>query len=338
MHKLQGGQKRLGSTLLKGKSRVANVVLQRLKPEYIYHDKEHLYEQAKKLKESMDGIRERNLNLKTRISQYEHNIERKNKAIHDLLDQISVGQPSVLTELSKPKHLAAALKNQIKESRELVKSKDDELNRLKSSVKVTRVQEIEVELKMFEDECTRLKNIIDSLEKQQTEKYSEKDVAAYNAKISQLSLFLNKLKQENKEIEKIDQEKKEEIMNWKTVYEKKQKKINEQKIEIKENSDVRKIMNDRRKEAQKYKDQFVSLKNSNKNKEIDSYKAKVDELIRRQADINDNIKQKDRKIEVLRERVSQAPAREQERQMELMNLRKRSKECILIIIYRRMGT
>lgn len=55
------------------------------------------------------------------------------------------------------------LKSQVKELRGLVDSREHEMLTLKKSAKYTKLTEMEVERKMFQDETIRMKQFIDEL-------------------------------------------------------------------------------------------------------------------------------------------------------------------------------
>jgi chromosome segregation ATPase len=270
----------------------------------------------------MNGFREKNLNLRAQITQYEKEIERKDKAIQTLLDKMSLSQPnSLVTEMSKPKHLVTALKTQIRDNKEDLRIKEEEIKQLRKSLKVTRVQEMEVEIKMFADECTRLKHIIEEIMKQRAATYSAEDLVEFEGKIVQQDLLLAKLRQENADIANAVKGKDEELANWKNIQEKLQKRLSELEDEVKENAKNRVQMSETRKELQKLKDQLSSLKTKSKDKETEMYKARIEELLRREYDLNEKLKQKDKRLQALK--ANESPSKEQE----LMNLQSKCKEC-----------
>lgn len=58
-------------------------------------------------------------------------------------------------------HITQNLKNHVKELKQDMKKKDEELNKLKRSLKATNIQELEVEMKLYVDECTRLRHMLE---------------------------------------------------------------------------------------------------------------------------------------------------------------------------------
>ena len=58
-------------------------------------------------------------------------------------------------------NLIQNLKAQIKELRTDVKKKEDEVLKIKRTLKSTNIQELEVEMKLYVDECTRLRHMLE---------------------------------------------------------------------------------------------------------------------------------------------------------------------------------
>ena len=58
-------------------------------------------------------------------------------------------------------NLVQNLKNQVKELRTESKKKDEEITKIKRTLKSTNIQELEVEMKQYVDECTRLRHMLE---------------------------------------------------------------------------------------------------------------------------------------------------------------------------------
>lgn len=58
-------------------------------------------------------------------------------------------------------NLIQNLKSQVKDLRAEVKKKDDEVIKIKRTLKSTNIQELEVEMKLYVDECTRLRHMLE---------------------------------------------------------------------------------------------------------------------------------------------------------------------------------
>jgi len=296
---------------------------------FTVHDKEHLYDEAVKLKQSMNIYRDENMKLKTRVALCDKELEKKDKIIQELLTQLSTqGQGSApsLPKGQSATHLVIALKKQLKESKDEIRAKEEEIKKLKKSLKITRLQETEVEIKMFADECTRLKHIIEEIMKQKAAGYTPEDVALIEEKINQQDSMIHSIKQQNNEMSEVLKKKDEEIANWKDVTSKLQKRLGRMENEAKENTKTRKNMADTKKELQKLKDQLSTLKANNKDKEAAAHRSRIEELLRKQNELNDRLEQKDKKVKLLEQKLNEGPQKENEKEQELGKLRRKAKE------------
>jgi hypothetical protein len=98
---------------------------------------------------------------------------KKERLIDDLLASQDSFTPSagqiptnIKTGLSKLKldsHLSMSLKKKIKELSMLLGSKNDEIEALRKNIKSTKLAEFEVEMKMYMDECTRLRHQLEEV-------------------------------------------------------------------------------------------------------------------------------------------------------------------------------
>jgi len=60
-------------------------------------------------------------------------------------------------------HLTLNLKRKIKELQSEIAVKDEENDKLKKNIKNTKIAEMEVEMKMYMDECTRLRHQLEEV-------------------------------------------------------------------------------------------------------------------------------------------------------------------------------
>jgi len=301
------------------------------KPAFALHDKEQLFDEAMKLKQNMNKYKEENIRLKTRVTLCENEVERKDKMIQELLNQINnqAGtNQAFVRRTTAETHLVSALKKQLREMKDDIRNKDEDAKKMRKNLKITRLQETEIEIRMFSDECTRLKHIIEEIMKQKASGYSPQDVAALEERINQQAALIKNIKQENGEMANAVQKKDEEINNWKDVATKLGKKLSKLESESKENVKNRKMMTDSKKEMQKLRDQLSALKSNNKDKETIAFRSRIDELLRKQAELHDKMEQKDKKIKGLEGKVAESPVKENEREREIAALKKKAKDCI----------
>ena len=68
-----------------------------------------------------------------------------------------------MQKLKLESHLTLNLKRKIKELQNENQLKKDEIEGLKRNIKSTKISEIEVEMKMYMDECTRLRHQLEEV-------------------------------------------------------------------------------------------------------------------------------------------------------------------------------
>ena len=120
-------------------------------------DKEQLYEETLSLKMEVNFFKEQNIRLKTKLQQTEKELGKK----EDFLDEIHMNtkEPSTISN----SHLVGSLKHSIKELKNELKQREEDIDKLKRDTKVSRVNELEVELQAYTDECTRLRHHIEEV-------------------------------------------------------------------------------------------------------------------------------------------------------------------------------
>jgi len=93
-------------------------------------------------------------------------LEKKDKMIEELLspdqgvNSSGFGRGKTLNKIKIETHLTGALKRQIKDLKSEMIKKEEEMLKLKRNIKVTKLNEFDVEIKVYQDECTRLKHML----------------------------------------------------------------------------------------------------------------------------------------------------------------------------------
>jgi hypothetical protein len=113
----------------------------RPKPKKNFLSREELTEKLLYFKNQANLLREENIRLKTKVKFLEKDLKKE--------------EPE-----SDKSHLVFSLKTQIKELQKNLENKECEIADLKKTSRVTKFQEIETEMKMYVDECTRLRRML----------------------------------------------------------------------------------------------------------------------------------------------------------------------------------
>lgn len=146
----------------------------KLRPKVVALEREILYENVLKQKLHNNAYRDENTKLKTRLAVFEAELRQRERVIDELLvkpDAIAnltsgattsaVALATVGGNFAKMKkfesHLTQNLKRRIKEMQLVIATKSQELDTLKRNIKTTKQNEMEVELRSYMEECTRLR-------------------------------------------------------------------------------------------------------------------------------------------------------------------------------------
>lgn len=130
-----------GATMLPRSRTKHENKLERPKGKKSFLSREELTEQLISFKGQTNLLKEENVKLRTRVKFLERDSKKDE------------GE-------SEKSHLVSSLKGQIKELQKIIEGRDGEIQDLKKVSRVTKVQEIEVEMKMYVDECTRLRRML----------------------------------------------------------------------------------------------------------------------------------------------------------------------------------
>jgi cell shape-determining protein MreC len=97
-------------------------------------------------------------------------------------------------------HLALNLKRKVRELQAAVALKHEENEALRRNIKSTKFTEIEVEIKMYMDECTRLRHQLQEVIQSKDTFADPEELKLIEAKFQQQELLINQLRSENAEL------------------------------------------------------------------------------------------------------------------------------------------
>lgn len=107
-------------------------------PKQISLDKERLYEELKTQKERLNRVQGENGRLRSRVQCLEEELVRGTK------EEARPGQPQRDPTGSNIVTITFTLKKQLKEMSDVLADKEEEMQKIKRNVKLTKIQEIEV--------------------------------------------------------------------------------------------------------------------------------------------------------------------------------------------------
>ncbi|CAG9326359.1 unnamed protein product [Blepharisma stoltei] len=251
---------------------------------------EKLYEENQSLKQAVNSLSDENLRLKTRLAQNQRSADKRvneNSFISHNRDKSS-------------SHLIENLKQSISEMKQELENKEKIIIELKKNMKTTKMNELTEELKIFKEECTRIRGLYDAVNKEKIE------LSKKNLNFEKINHEKNMLEQKLKDTER------ESALKHKKLEDSQLIKSNESSIKLKalENSNKlsiktkieekidfkqnRKFQSSPLKKLIKLEDEIKNLKAENS-----GMNSKINELTKENQKLIDLLKTKQKEIENL---------------------------------------
>ena len=133
----------------------------KLIPASMMYQKEDLYDDNIHLKLQLNNYKDDNIRLRTRIAQLMANLRNRDKLFDDLYKSAfitSAGTPAK-NNLNKDVLLMINLKREVSDLKDIIYQKEAEILDLKKDIKSTKIKELEIDLRTYMQECSRLRKI-----------------------------------------------------------------------------------------------------------------------------------------------------------------------------------
>ncbi|OMJ92961.1 hypothetical protein SteCoe_4182 [Stentor coeruleus] len=240
-------------------------------------NRERLYEDNLSLKMKSNLLQEENTKLRTKINQIEKNLNKKEDP------------DTSLFRIGSKTHLIPNLKQTIKDLKDTIKTKEEEIIILRKNPKSTKLSEVEIEMQTYIDECTRLRHHLEEIMIQKQISFTSLE---YEEKLFRQNMDINSLREENIQYSQDLNRAREEIVMVKD------------KIMMLENPLKKKKKTSRKKqELQKLKNEILEIKDK-----IDSSKVvyseketklreEAENLVKTNEMINEKIQASDLKLQ-----------------------------------------
>ncbi|CAD8196508.1 unnamed protein product [Paramecium octaurelia] len=128
---------------------------------YKAKESEKLFEESLQLKLLMNQLKDENIKLRTRNTNLEKDLQKCQKIIEEV--ETTGNMKRFYAKPSTDNQMILSFKGQIKELRQNLDQREQEMLALKKTAKYTKLTEMEIERKMLQDETIRLKQVIDEL-------------------------------------------------------------------------------------------------------------------------------------------------------------------------------
>ena len=118
-----------------------------------------------------NSLMDENTRLRTRLQFTEEELKRKDQVIDDLIlqQETNYGLPSTGAKFANNRrlkgdtHLVINLKRKVRDLQTANGKKESEIEDLKRDIRSTRQQELEVEVKVYGEECVRLRHLLEEV-------------------------------------------------------------------------------------------------------------------------------------------------------------------------------
>ena len=164
-------------------------------------------------------------------------------------------------KLKLESHLSLNLKRKIRDMQTEITSKQDEVDALKRNIKNTKIAEIEVEMKMYMDECTRLRHQLEEVIKSKDTFADPEELKVIEEKFQQQEMLINTMKNENNELALAYQRKEDDNRKLAEIIQANERKIKKAASLVKESNKAKRAMKGLDRESAKNKQEIVNLRN-----------------------------------------------------------------------------
>ncbi|CAD8051667.1 unnamed protein product [Paramecium primaurelia] len=277
-------------------------------PVNMVKDKDDLYAETVYLKDIINKLTQENYDLKAKMRFLNKNTERMQTVVQNVggyLQQKYVADKQDLALMTKlgisENLLTITLKKQIKELRTMIKQQNEEIQNLKHDIKYTKIQELEKEINVFQEETLRLKTLLEQSQRNEQIYQMTHDFNQFEEKFYIQMQIINSLKQENSFYQgqiAIEQEEKFKLQNQ---IETNQKVLNKQKQVI---DDLQQTLKDKLIYIDGLQQELDSYKDTNQNliqkaNKLDNNQLRIIGLVKIEQELRKELQQKTRDIEYL---------------------------------------
>ena len=133
-----------------------------------YIEKEQLQNERRNLKVQVNAMKEEMLKLKTKMQAQTAEMAKKDKDLEILtlrVQQLQMGQPAAASQKAEgnifESFLVSQLKKQNRELRSDLERREQDIERLKRDLKLSKASEMEIEMQQYIEECMRLRGMLE---------------------------------------------------------------------------------------------------------------------------------------------------------------------------------
>eukprot|EP00831_Metopus_contortus_P024998 TRINITY_DN21670_c0_g3_i1.p1 TRINITY_DN21670_c0_g3~~TRINITY_DN21670_c0_g3_i1.p1 ORF type:complete len:158 (-),score=48.35 TRINITY_DN21670_c0_g3_i1:3-476(-) len=151
---------------------------------------------------------------------------------------------------------------------------------------------MELMSKMKMDECTRLRATIDEKVKKKKEGYTLKEVSQIEEKFQQQSVMLTNMRRENEQLLRSVQIKEQELLKTKSESAKQEEKLKKHIKNHQEYLKNKRLLKEARIDTENLSKQLSLLKVDSEEKSAEIFQARIDNLIKEQTELKNQLERK----------------------------------------------
>ncbi|KAM3147741.1 hypothetical protein pb186bvf_000069 [Paramecium bursaria] len=242
-------------------------------PKNIKKDKEKLYEEQIELKQIINTLKEENTRLKTKNQTLQKENVKLEKLLGNIDNQIQMGNTQ--HQPLQDHLLMNNLKKTLKEIKTQLNEKEGELLILKKHIKVTKIQEMEQELREYIQENLRLRTLLEQSLKNQSAYKVSKNLNNFEEKLFASMKIINSLEQEIEQLQGMYRLKDEELFNSQV----KQEQFEMLKIRAEEQAQqLEQQLQETEQKLDQLQQELINIKNINNNLIIKATRTQNDDM------------------------------------------------------------
>eukprot|EP01022_Parablepharisma_sp_SALTPOND_P000636 TRINITY_DN1035_c0_g1_i1.p1 TRINITY_DN1035_c0_g1~~TRINITY_DN1035_c0_g1_i1.p1 ORF type:complete len:1060 (+),score=190.11 TRINITY_DN1035_c0_g1_i1:97-3180(+) len=264
---------------------------------------DQIQQESLRYKQDMNAFKLENIQFKTKIQQLERDIDKKNRLIQSILEQVNNEQAGTTQkrrfDIETP--IVLSLKKQIKDLKDEVKGKADTLSGLEKSLKATRIDEMELQLKVITEECINLRSAIEeNLADTNQTSDALQNIKQIEEKLHQQSIMLTNMRKENEQLVVSIKRKEKDLQEAQERAAKVEARAKKYAKEHKDFARNKMRLLNAKKELVGLRKQVEMLKVDKEDQGTDIYQNRIEELIQQQRDLETKITEKEEKIMEIR--------------------------------------
>jgi len=252
-------------------SNFMEIQISKLRPNKVNQERERLYDDVMKQRMTTNVLREENVKLKTRLLFVENEVAKKDKIIDDLLVQqennFSVPKPKFTAArvggIKVETHLVINLKRKIRDINTEKQTLIAEIDALKRNIRSTKLSELEVENKLYADECARLRHQLEEVIKSKDTFADPQELKLIEQKFQQRDIVISQMQTENANISQALNKKDEENRQLAELVQEMERRMKKAIAAKKEGSKFKKETSEKEKEISRLRKEVIDLKHAN---------------------------------------------------------------------------